>query len=143
METGVARGGAPTAGVGGRDRPQTAQSPRSGESCRKTRALRGRACGTSVALVTDIAGAHDDHRLQQTRNRRQQTSPGATNMSDTMIPQVEETPKVVAVEGGEAEAALGGVAGGVFGELKAKGGNSCGVDLPGSHVSRGLLLATH
>ena len=44
--------------------------------------------------------------------RRQKTSPGATNMSDTMTPQVQdETPKVVAVEGELSDAALEGMAG--------------------------------
>src|SRR5438034_10137099 len=87
----------------------------------KSLGSRSRACGTPVALVMDIAGAHDDHRLQQTRNRRQQTSSGATNMSDTMTPQVEETPKVVAVEGEQADAALDGVAGGILDNLNANG----------------------
>src|SRR5437667_11520217 len=135
METGVAWGGAETAGVGGREGPLAPQSPHVGESRRKTRCLHDRGCGTSVALVTDIAGAHDDHRLQQTRNRRQQTSPGATNMSDMMTPQVEETPKVVAVEGELSDAALEGVAGGFLDNLNAKCEISGGLNLLSSNVA--------
>src|SRR2546425_13249120 len=135
METGVTRVGARSAGLGGSDRGLAARSRRDHKSRGKSLGSRGRGCGTSVALVMDIAGAHDDHRLQQTRNRRQQTSPGATNMSDTMTPQVDETPKVVAVEGELSDAALEGVAGGFLDNLNAKCEISGGLNLLSSNVA--------
>ena len=56
-------------------------------------------------------------------------------MSDTMTPQVEETPKVVAVEGEQSDAALDGVAGGFLDNLNAKCEISGGLNLLSSNVA--------
>jgi hypothetical protein len=62
------------------------------------------------------------------------TSPGATNMSDTTTPQVQDETKIV-VEGELSDAALEGVAGGFLDNLNASCTISGGLNLLSSNVA--------